>query len=309
MYANASAPPPPPPMNPSFVDTPVTPPLSPAFPPANTSSAFFPPVNEPGAREYLTSCGWPKGLQDTFIRNLKKIPIRYYICDNSGSMSTQDGHRLLKQAGNKLITCTRWSELGEELEFHATLARTSSAVTEFRLLNGPPPIVIGDSSDPTGANFRRFMDLIKDTPDGGTPLCRHIKDVTEKIKAIAPQLQATGQKACLIIATDGESSDGDIIEAMRPLKDLPVWVVIRLCTDEENIGRYWNQVDNVLELNMDVLDDLSGEAKEIREKNPWLTYCESIHRMREFGVMIKELDLLDETTLSLDQIRVFCSLV
>ncbi len=36
---------------------------------------------------------------------------------------------------------------------------------------------------------------------------------------------------------------GNIIEAMRPLHDLPVWVVVRLCTDDDRIGTYWNDVD------------------------------------------------------------------
>ena len=82
-------------------------------------------------------------------------------------------YRLLKQANNKLITCTRWIKLGEELEFNAILAKPSSVVTAFRLLNGSPPILIGDNSDGTGANLCRFMDLEKDTAaDEGTPLCR-----------------------------------------------------------------------------------------------------------------------------------------
>ena len=59
-------------------------------------------------------------------------------------------------------------------------------------------------------------------------------------------LQATGQRVTVIIATDGESSDGDIAAAMAPLKDLPVWVVIRLCTDEDKIVDYWNNIDKVL---------------------------------------------------------------
>lgn len=116
-------------------------------------------------------------------------------------------------------------------------------------------------------------------------------------------LRANGHKALVVIATDGESSDGDIAEAMRPLKDLPVWVVIRLCTDEAPVVKYWNDIDNELELDMDVIDDLCGEAAEIYRKNPFLSYGEPLHRLREFGCSVKELDLLDETTLSLEQIR------
>lgn len=34
---------------------------------------------------------------------------------------------------------------------------------------------------------------------------------------------------------------------------------------------------------MDVLDDLFGEAEEIKSKNPWITYNAFMHRIREFG--------------------------
>lgn len=63
---------------------------------------------------------------------------------------------------------------------------------------------------------------------------------------MADFLRQTNQKVCVVIATDGESSDGDIAAAMRPLSQLPVWVVIRLCTDEDRIAEYWNNIDKVL---------------------------------------------------------------
>jgi hypothetical protein len=50
----------------------------------------------------------------------------------------------------------------------------------------------------------------------------------------------------VVIATDGESSDGDIVTAMKPLKQLPCWVVIRLCTDQDSIVDYWNNIDSEL---------------------------------------------------------------
>lgn len=52
-------------------------------------------VNEAGARAFLTQHKWPVGLQDTFLENLKNMPIRYFICDDSGSMVAADGHRLV----------------------------------------------------------------------------------------------------------------------------------------------------------------------------------------------------------------------
>ena len=52
-------------------------------------------------------------------------------------------------------------------------------------------------------------------------------------------------------------------ETMRQLEKLPVWVVVRLCTDEDKMVNYWNNVDSEVELNMDVIDDHLGEAREI----------------------------------------------
>ncbi len=134
-------------------------------------------------------------------------------------------------------------------------------------------------------------------------MCENLRAVTNEIRNAAPQLKANGQRAVVIIATDGESSDGNMADAMRPLKDLPVHVVIRLCTDDDRICNYWNNIDKELELGMDILDDFEGEAKEISEHNSWLVYGEPLHRLREWGITQKEFDLLDEAKLSSEQMR------
>ena len=56
------------------------------------------PINEGSAREYLSAHAWPKGLQDTIINSFNLFPIRYFVVDDSGSMNTNDGHRLIKTA-------------------------------------------------------------------------------------------------------------------------------------------------------------------------------------------------------------------
>jgi len=122
-------------------------------------------------------------------------------------------------------------------------------------------------------------------------------------------LRATGNKVAIIIMTDGEASDGDLAAAMKPLQQLPVWVVVRLCTDDEKVVNYWNSIDEHLEIDMDVLDDMLGESEEVYSANPWLTYSEAFHRMREFGVHMKELDLIDEQLLSPDQVRIVCGML
>jgi hypothetical protein len=102
----------------------------------------------------------------------------------------------------------------------------------------------------------------------------------------------------LVIASDGAAGDGDVAAALSKLKDLPVSVVVRLCTDDDSVVDYWNKVDGDLEIEMDVLDDFSAEAAEIRAVNGWLAYGQPLHMLREWGTLLKSLDHLDEQALS-----------
>jgi len=260
-------------------------------------------INEEGAREFLSSNFWPRGLQDIFIRNLKLLPRRFFICDDSGSMVENDGHRLLALPNGErmMVTCTRWTELVDSLQFLVELSRAASAASQIRTLNGPAPFMVGTAED----DNERLTGFYETWPNGRTPLCRHIKEVIEEIRQLAPLLESQGKKACVVIFTDGEATDGDLLETMQPLHDLPVWIVVRLCTDDPSIVEYWNRIDQEFELQIDVLDDFSGETEEVNRFNSWLTYGYPLHQFREFGVLIRDLDRLDEALFSPDQIKAF----
>ena len=55
-------------------------------------------------------------------------------------------------------------------------------------------------------------------------------------------------------------------------------MILRLCTNEKEVIRYWDSIDNQLELDIDVLDDQIGDGAQVIQKNGWLTYGEPIHR-------------------------------
>lgn len=182
------------------------------------------------------------------------------------------------------------------------------------LLNTPSTlstslVTTGCRDGNTGNEMAHIRSMVNSTPTGRTPLCATIRKVIARIKREEHDLRANGKRAVVVIASDGSSTDGDIVQAMKPLQTLPVWVVIRLCTDDDDVVDYWNNVDNDLELDMDVLDDIESEAKQVTSVNKWLTYGRPLHLLREFGTSAKVLDLLDEKSLSATEVAQLAGLI
>ena len=254
----------------------------------------------------------PEGILENFCTSMGQFSVRYWIIDNSGSMQLTDGHRVVTTTGgNKgLVTSSRWEELCDSLVFHSTLAANLGAPTEFRLLNesagvprgGIVSVGFGGGSDP-GRDLEQMRLLLSTQPHGRTPLCTRIREVTEAVRQREQELRSLGKRALVVIASDGEPSDGDIQAALRPLAQLPVFVVLRLCTEEDQVVEFWNGVDADLELDLEVLDDPVGEAQEVNKQNPFLTYGMPLHRLREWGCTNKIFDTIDEATLSLSEIN------
>lgn len=64
------------------------------------------------------------------------------------------------------------------------------------------------------------------------------------------------KRATIIIATDGEPSDGDLRALLVKLQCHPVSIVIRICSNDRGVLEYWNSLDRDLGLSLDVVDDL-----------------------------------------------------
>ena len=133
-------------------------------------------------------------------------------------------------------------------------------------------------------------------------MCKQLLDVIEQIRCMEYELRQSGKNALLIIMTDCESTDGNIVDVLKPLEGMPLQIIIRMCTDERAVQEYWHNINAQLDLDIYVLDHMDIEAVEVMENNSWLTYAEPLHRMREFG-MIPALNYLDYRQLTRTEIK------
>ena len=297
--------------------------------------------------EMLLERGWPPGLTAALADSTESFPVRFVIVDNSGSMQSRDGSRLVKAPGGayKTIAATRWAELGDVVlemadvwypcsasnhglahcfSHHSLVPRSSPRVdsasinstTHFHLLNrchlGQFFTVADDGSScvpsagapTTSAQLKAVMAT---SPTGTTPLTEAVQQVARQIAPSAAKLVAHGQKAVVVLATDGLPNDPpSFVRALQELQRMPVWLVVRLCTDEESVVDYWSALDKQLEAPLETLDDVAGEAKEVHAANPWLAYAPALHLARTMGLQDKLFDLLDEQPLLPSQAKQLC---
>lgn len=309
------------------------------MPPGNinnksTSNLALPNNNNAGPIQELQigrllEQGYTQGLAESLNNTKHEFGQRIWIIDNSGSTATADGHRIvptLKKGDVKMVPCSRYEEIQECVNYHIALAGAIEAPTTFRLLNHPGASVgaqqftIGDNPDHVEVEIHDAQSLMRRSKPGGcTPLTNHVLEIHREVTALTPTLRAKGQRIVIVIATDGLPTDErgyggsthqkEFVEALRLLEGLPVWVVVRLCTDEDEVVDFYNELDGVLELSIEVLDDFCGEAAEVYGFNPWLNYALPIHRMRELGFHDRVFDMLDERLLTKSELRDFCHLL
>jgi len=275
--------------------------------------------------------GYSTGLARALVENVDTFDFRFWVVDNSGSMLIGDGHRYVptgKGDGSvKAVPSTRWAEITETVRYHAHMAALLDSPTIFQLLNKPTlrttpqrfsvcehGEAYAASEEAEAINIMR-----KVSPSGVTPLTQHIWDIQQHIAAMSNDLMKKGKKVALVLATDGLPTDehgcggqeitNGFVRALRSLEGLPIWIVIRLCTNEDAVTEFYNSLDDELELSLEVVDDYKGEAQEVYDQNKWICYGMPLHRCREIGYHNRLFDLIDERPLTKEEVRSFCCLL
>jgi len=272
----------------------------------------------------------PFGLADMLANEDPSVALRIFLLDNSGSTSNADGHVLHKDSLGRTqsITTTRWEEICATALDQATWNATAGVRSEFILLNPPCPqnpqagrdfAVVDPKAGSPAAQveiLRRI--LAQNGPRGTTPLTTRLQQLQRRL---ANEVK-DGRRVMLSIVTDGmptspnngTTSHSDRTAFVNELRSFTsnfnAFVVIRLATDDEDTVDYYNRIDEELELPLDILDDLKGEAEEVHGcGNGWFAYTPLVHRIREGGTLEKLFDLLDERAFTMPEIAKFMELL
>jgi len=274
-------------------------------------------------------------LANLLVEEDASIAMRIFLLDNSGSTAHPDGCIMTERPDGSMMKrrCTRWEEIKQLSLKQAEWNIKLGTPCEFVLLN---PAARGEqleegidfvrTSPDEGDGEAQLANLAKmlnsTSPKGTTPLSDRLRKIYARIAPEARDLARLGQKIVLVIVTDGLPTSGyhhmSGVEPKRELtmelrrigQDLPVHLVVRLCTDEDDVVDFYNSIDEEVELQLEVIDDLESEAKEIyRNHNRWLVYSPLVHLIREGGTFMKLFDLVDERALTPMEVCLFCQLL
>mmetsp|Transcript_16650 Transcript_16650/g.27598 ORF Transcript_16650/g.27598 Transcript_16650/m.27598 type:complete len:420 (+) Transcript_16650:229-1488(+) len=292
--------------------------------------------------DYLRSQGFTIGLARTLIMNTDVFPARIWLIDNSGSMNSADGHRVVTNASKKIsnIACTRWEEVTSTLLWHANFSAMMKAPTAIRLIHAPSlgqaqQVGIASSEHvDVRSEMTRLREVLRPKPCGSGGQLRHLREIINSCLATPLGLLKENSMAIVYVTdrlpVDDDGKEGKevtekFVEVLSRLQGFPVWVVIRLSTDEQRVVDFYNEIDEKMSfvsieslnptgligshVKLDILDDYVSEAENVNEHNPWLNYAYPLHLCKESAVKFPVFDVLNDRPLQTQELVDFCNLL
>lgn len=213
------------------------------------------------------------GLARTLIKNTDDFPARVWLIDNSASMNSADGHRVVQNwETHKVsnISCTRWEEVTATLMWHANFSVKMQAPTAVRLMFQAPcdagqPQQVGIASAVNvneSTELSRLAQLLQQKPSsssstdgggGGSGPLSHLLEIVQTCLQTPSELLSNDKSLAILYVTDrlpvdDNGREGDdvterFLEILNLLQGTSVFVVIRLSTDEQRVVDFYNDLD------------------------------------------------------------------
>ena len=237
----------------------VTPPTS-----GRTMSSSSFPSPRAGFEKWFAAEKLPWGLLTPVMECYNSCNLTIWLLDNSSGMKIRDSHSSTSSNGGgeeSLDNVSRWHELRDCISFHSHMASKCWIRTNYWLVND-------DSNGHEDTKFKLCCGNPEDVHDEMSHLKSALKQATlsQDICPLSDQLHKIGKKVSklpkgervkLVICTQGIPTDrhgGDFWLEIRELSKLDVKIIIRLCTDLEDVFDLYNTMDARFD-NVDVIDD------------------------------------------------------
>lgn len=230
---------------------------------------------------------YPNGLQKIIKLTIDKYDATYWIINNSDSMGIKDSK------------ITRFQELYYALKFHAKIAQQFNKHLQFHIVNTPNDF----TSNIIKPDLDELYRLSQTNTLGNFSLNESINTI---LMDIDQKITVMNKKIHIVITTDSEPTDTNILNILNGLIEKQfIDITIRLCTDDPRILDYWQIIDELTGYKLNIVNNIYVKTTKILLYNPWLSYCEPIHRVFECGKLIKLFHSLEERTLQVSEIHHF----
>jgi len=207
----------------------------------------------------LRQQGFPVGLALEVSDSRKGFPVRFWSIDNCAGMNEGDCKQVKFNPDGRTTVekCSRWNELQGTVEDQIRLMGLMNVNSLFCLRNGERGNRKFSVADPTSRSVENDVKLavrsVKESQaGGGTPISKHLREFTSRVELLESTLRKQNQKAVCIFSvgslpTDshGHSSEQtkeQFLNALTELGRLPVWIFIRLCTKDEDVTEFYNNL-------------------------------------------------------------------
>jgi len=208
----------------------------------------------------LRQQGFPVGLALEVSESRARFPMRFWSIDNGTSMNERDAKQVNFGTDSRTVidSCSRWEELQGSVEDQIRLAGLMQISTVFCLRNGVTGQRKFAVADPTSASVENDVKLAiksvkRSKASGHTPLSKHLREFHKRVHTMESTLRKQGQKAVVVFSVSGlptdetgtlvtERTKQDFIDALVKLSTLPVWIFIRLCTEEKDVFEFYNNL-------------------------------------------------------------------
>ena len=232
--------------------------------------------------DILSSLNLPPGLLSSVYQTYQHCDSRIWLLDNSARMNVRDSH--VSRPGNQLPDSIqriddmmRWEELEECVRYHTSMASQLWLPSTYYLMDD------GEEEWQLSRGYTLCHGKVEDVPlevkdlyyrlenveldQSRCPLRYCIHSLAKDIKAGAQAISARDRHVTVIICSQGRPTtrDGDtgskimkdFQDELELLSKLPVKIIVRLCTDTEEVRDMYNSMDSRFDC-IDVLDDFWG---------------------------------------------------